>query len=168
MSRDQLISTLASLNQLGVDQKGDGPDLKPEEYGALERVPTDTDGLWQWSYPDGSYGGILGLYGLKNGGVRGFSLIDTTLSDQAKEHLGAEHVAAAIPLRGSFAQSAGSKERTIKFTMYGAGSAHIETTVSLSEDGTRLKGRSRILSGMKDEHGNDLSYSWTAERFKMP
>jgi hypothetical protein len=168
MSRDQLIATLASINQMAADQKSEGSDLKPAEYGALERALTDTDGLWQWSYPDGSYGGILGLYGLKNGGVRGFSLVDTTLSDQAKERLGAEHVAAAIPLRGSFAQSAGSKERTIKFTIYGADSAHIETTVNVSEDGTRLKGRSRILSGMKDEHGNDLTYSWTAERFKTP
>jgi hypothetical protein len=164
MSRDQLVSTLASLNQFAADP-GD-QDLKPADYGALERAPTDIDGLWQWSYPDGTYGGILGLYGLKNGGVRGFSLIDTTLSEQAKEGLGAEHVAAAIPLRGSIAHSNGSQERTIKFTIYGAGSAHVETTVNISHDGTRLRGRSRILSGMKDEHGNDLSYSWTAERFK--
>lgn len=120
MSRDQLVSTLASLNQFAADPKGEeGPDLKPAEDGALERTPSDIDGLWQWSYPDGTYGGILGLYALKNGGVRGFSLIDTTLSEQAKEELGAGHVAAAIPLRGSVAQSRGSQERTIKFTIYG-------------------------------------------------
>jgi hypothetical protein len=140
--------------------------LKPADFGALDREEMDIDGLWEWRYLDGTYGGILGLYGLKDEGIRGFSLIDTTLSASAKDKLGAEHVAAAIPLRGRIVKGNGSKERAIKFTIYGAGAAHLESTLTISRDGNRLEGRSTVVSGMKDEDGNDLSYSWTAERFR--
>ena len=165
MSRDQLTATLSTLNHMAPNETTQASHLKPADFGALDPEGMDIDGLWEWRYLDGTYGGILGLYGLKDEGIRGFSLIDTTLSDSAKEQLGAEHVAAAIPLRGGVVKGNGSQERAIKFTIYGAGSAHIESTLTISRDGKRLAGKSTTVSGLKDEQGNDLSYSWTAERF---
>ena len=165
MSRDQLVATLSSLNQLSSEDVTRESDLKPADFGSLDREAMEIDGLWQWRYLDGTYGGILGLYGLKNQDIRGFSLIDTSLSEGAKEQLGAEHVAAAIPFRGHMSAAQGSKERSIQFTIYGSGTSHVETTISISRDGKELSGISRTVSGMKDEEGNDLSYSWTAKRF---
>jgi hypothetical protein len=165
ISRDHLIASLSQLNQLTDEGEETQSVLKPEELAAVKRQEMDIDGLWQWNYDDGSYGGILGFYGLEGGGVKGFSMIDTSLTDQAKTQLGVEHVAATIPLRGSVTHGSKGRERTLRFSIYSKGASHTETTVNISPDGKKMSGKSTVISDAKGRDGDDLTYTWTAMRF---
>ena len=164
-SRDHLIASLSQLNQLSNEGQESHSDLKPQEFAAVQRKEMDIDGLWQWTYEDKTYGGILGLYGLEGDAVKGFSMIDTSLTDEAKSQLGVEHVAATIPLRGSVTNGGDGRERTLRFTIYSKGASHTESTVTISADGTQMSGTSTVISDVKGSDGNNLSYSWTATRF---